>query len=531
MTGKLIFATGAATLAIFGPLASSGGAEPAGAMQTRAVSAALSPGDGAARCRGLVGRQMAGATIDKADYILAGSALPPFKHQNSPEFCRVHARMTPVEGSEIKVQLWLPSNWNGKLVGFGGGGFEGGLGAAAISLREPVGKGYAAVVTNAGHDPASEPKWALRQPEKIADFGHRANHLGAMFGKSLSAEYYGAAVKRAFFQGCSNGGRDALMLAQRHPGDYDAIVAGAPANDFTGLMVSFAHIGRLARTTPGSDTLSPKLKLVHEAAIAKCDGLDGLKDGLIERPTSCRFDPAVLECKGAATASCLSKAEVGTVKAIYRGTYDGKGHEIMPGLPVGSEYEWAAWLTGSKAAGPGMATSLMRYMVYSDPAWPEESFDLDREFGAVRLQPGPAIDAVDPDLRPFFARGGKLLIYHGWDDAAIPAGNSLRYHAAVRRAVGRSADSHMRLFMLPGVAHCSGGHGPDTIDYLGTLDRWAETGVAPERLIATKFDNPIQVMAGQPANIVRSRPACAWPKRARYNGSGATDDAASYICR
>ncbi len=145
----------------------------------------------------------------------------------------------------------------------------------------------------------------------------------------------------------------------------------------------------------------------------------------------------------------------------------------MPGLPVGSEYEWAAWLTGSKAAGPGMATSLMRYMVYSDPAWPEESFDLDREFGAVRRQPGPAIDAVDPDLRPFFARGGKLLIYHGWDDAAIPAGNSLRYHAAVRRAVGRSADTHMRLFMLPGVAHCSGGHGPDTIDYLGALDRWA----------------------------------------------------------
>ncbi len=202
------FRDGGGHAGAFGPLASSGGAEPAGAMQTRAVSAALSPDDGAARCRGLVGRQMAGATIDKADYILAGSALPPFKHQNSPELCRVHARMTPVEGLGNQGAALASFELERQASSvFGGGGSEGGLGAAAISRREPVGKGYAAVVTNAGHDPASEPKWALRQRAKIADFPAIGRiHLGAMFGKSLSAEYYGAAVKRAFFQGCSMAG-------------------------------------------------------------------------------------------------------------------------------------------------------------------------------------------------------------------------------------------------------------------------------------------------------------------------------------
>ncbi len=321
------------------------------------------------------------------------------------------------------------------------------------------------------------------------------------------------------------------MLAQRYPADYDAIVAGAPANDFTGLMASFARIGRLARATPVADTLGPKLKLVHEAAMAKCDGLDGLKDGLIDRPTACRFDPAVLQCKGADGASCLSKAEVGTVKAIYRGAYDRQGREIMPGLPVGSEYEWEAWLTGPKAAGPGMANDLMRYMVYSDPAWSPEGFDLDRDFAAARREPGQAIDAVDPDLRPFFGRGGKLLMYHGWDDAAIPAGNSLRYHAAVQRTVGRSARDDMRLFMLPGVAHCASGHGPDSVDYLGALDRWAESGTAPEQLTAQKYDNLFKVMAGHPGNVVRSRLVCALPKKAKYKGSGSVDDAASFTCR
>ncbi len=531
MTGKIYLAMGAATLALFGPVSDKGGPSLAEAMQPSAEPASLSSAQGATRCNGFVGKQVAGATVDKTEFIAAGSALPPFGSKNVPEFCRVHARIAPVDGSEIKLQVWLPTNWNGKFVGFGGAGFEGGLAFSAVSLKGPVGKGYAAVVTNAGHDPTFVPTWALGQPEKIVDFGHRANHLGAIFGKALSADYYGTAVKRAFFQGCSNGGRDALMLAQRYPDDYDAIVAGAPANDFTGLMASFARIGRLARATPVADTLGPKLKLVHEAAIAKCDGLDGLRDGLIDRPAACRFDPAVLQCKGAAGASCLSKSEVGTVKAIYRGTYDRQGREIMPGLPVGSEYEWEAWLTGAKAGGPGMATNLMRYMVYSDPAWSPENFDLDRDFAASRRFPGQAIDAVNPDLRPFFGRGGKLLMYHGWDDAAIPAGNSLRYHAAVQRSVGRRAEEHVRLFMLPGVAHCDGGHGPDTIDYLEALDRWAGSGTAPEALVAIKYDNPVALKTGQPAHVVRSRLACAWPKKAKYKGSGSIDDAANFTCR
>lgn len=531
MSGKIVLAMGTATLALFGPVSDKVGSNLATAMQPRAAPDSPSSAHEAKRCNSLVGRHVGGATVDKAEYITAGSALPPFGNKNVPEFCRVHARIAPVDGSEIKLQVWLPTKWNGKFVGFGGGGFEGGLAFAAISLKEPVGRGYAAVVTNAGHDPAFVPTWALRQPEKIVDFGYRANHLGAVFGKALSADYYGTSVKKAYFKGCSNGGRDALMLAQRYPDDYDAIIAGAPANDFTGLMASFVRIGRLARATPVADTLGPKLKLVHEAAMAKCDGLDGLKDGLIDRPAACRFDPAVLQCKGVAGPACLSKAEVGTVKAIYRGTYDRQGREIMPGLPVGSEYEWEGWLTGAKAGGPGMATNLMRYMVYSDPAWSPENFDLDRDLAAARRSPGPVIDAVNADLRPFFGRGGKLLMYHGWDDAAIPAGNSLRYHAAVRRAVGRRAEEHVRLFMLPGVAHCDGGHGPDTIDYLESLDQWVVSGTAPDALVASKYDNPVALKTGQPANVVRSRLACAWPRKATYKGSGSIDDAANFACR
>lgn len=531
MSGKMFLMMGTTAAALFVPLSAEGRGDSPVAVQPVVEQLALTSADGAERCARLVGKQLAGAVIEKTDYVVAGSALPPFSDKNSPEFCRVNARATPVEGSEIKAQVWLPTNWNGKFVGFGGGGFEGGLGPATIILKKPVGRGYAAVVTNAGHDPASAPKWALGQPEKVTDYGHRANHLGAVFGKALAADYYRSAVRRAFFQGCSNGGRDALMLAQRYPGDYDAIVAGAPANDFTGLMASFARIGRLARATPVADTLGPKLKLVHEAALAKCDRLDGSTDGLIRRPPVCRFDPAVLQCKGTVGASCLSHAEVDTVKAIYRGTYDQRGREIMPGLPVGSEYEWEAWLTGPKAAGPGMATDLMRYMVYNDPEWSPERFDLDRDFAAARRQPGQTIDAVDPDLRPFFGRGGKLLMYHGWDDAAIPAGNSLRYHAAVQRAVGRSARDNMRLFMLPGVAHCASGHGPDWVDYLGALDRWAGSGTAPQQLTAEKYDNPLKVMAGHPGNVVRSQLVCAWPKTAKYKGSGPVDDAANFTCR
>lgn len=527
MIAKLLSAAGVASV---GTLAIAASLHVSAAPVMASPQGTASASDSAARCAKLAGKQVAGATVDKADFVTNDTALPPFNDKIGFEFCRVDAHISPVAGSEIKMQIWLPATWNGKFVGVGGGGFEGGYASAPLGLRGPVGNGYAAVATNAGHAPSPEPKWAVGNPEKLADYGHRANHLGAMVGKALVADYYGTPAKRAYFHGCSNGGRDALMLAQRYPGDYDAIAVGAPANDFTGLMASFARISQLARM-PGVDLAAAKMKLVHEAAIGTCDMLDGVKDGLLERPTECRFDPAVLQCKSGEGGSCLSEAEVSVIKAIYRGTHAGDGREIMAGLPVGSEYEWAGWLTTPRSAASGFAAGFFPYMVHQDPSWDIANFDLERDHALARKRLGPVIDAVDPDLRPFLRKGGKLLIYHGWDDAAIPAGNTLRYWQAMQRAVGRRAADQTRLFMLPGVAHCAGGNGPGTVDYIAELDRWSEKGVAPERIVATKPESIYRAMGGLATKSLLSRPVCAWPKTARYRGKGSTDEAENFVCR
>lgn len=486
-----------------------------------------------ARCAQLVGKRIAGATVEKADFVLGGTSLGLFGLKMPADACRVDARISPVAGSEVKMQVWLPTDWNGKFVGVGGGGFEGSYSIAPVVLRRPVSEGYAGVVTNAGHDLnvlSPDPKWALESPEKIVDYGNRANHLGAVVGKALVAEYYGSPAKRTYFHGCSNGGRDALILAQRYPTDYDAIAAGAPANDFTGLATSFVRIGQL-KSMAGVDLSKPKMKLVYDASIKKCDPIDGVSDGLIERPAMCKFDPAVLECKSSERENCLSKAEVRVLRELYRGSYAHNGRQVMPGLPVGSEYEWANWLTGSEAAGLKLGIPFYRYMVYKDPSWDIAKFNIDSDYLFARKQLGPVLDAVDPDLRPFLRKGGKLLMYHGWDDAAIPAGNTLKYHAAMTRATGRLAQDRTRLFMLPGVAHCADGNGPDTINYLAELDRWTESGVAPDRMVATKYDSKVAYMAGLPTKVVRTRPVCAWPKSAHYGGTGSTDDAANFVCR
>ncbi len=495
--------------------------------------AAGEPGEGAfaARCSALEGKSFAGAVVTSAGHVAAGTALPPFQRSFGPGFCRVNAVAKPVAGSEIKFEIWLPDDWNGKFVGIGGGGFEGSYAQANLALRRPVAARYAAVVTDAGHNVSPAPKWALGQPERIADFGHRANHLGALFGKAVVADYFGKQASRSIFHGCSNGGRDALMLAQRYPADYDAIAVGAPANDFSGLMASFARLRQMTQAT-ASPNFADKLKLVRAAAMAKCDRLDGAADGIIGNPASCRFDPATLACKaGASGEGCLTAPEAAAVKAVYSPVRLDSGALVMPGLPPGSEYQWEGWLLGKTAAGPGMATNFYRYFVHNDPEWDPARFNLDSDWRAGRASVSSAIDALDPDISPFLKRGGKLLLYHGWDDAAIPAGNTLRYDAAMRRAVGPKLAASTRLFMLPGMAHCAGGEGPDTVDFIGEVDRWAESGKAPDRLVATQFDNPLAAWIGEPATPVRTRPACAWPKTARYAGKGPVGEAASWVCR
>ena len=481
--------------------------------------------DDSGRCARLVGRQLSGSTIDKAQFVAGGSALPPIMVKNGPEFCRVSAHISPAKGSDIKIEIWLPSKWNGKFFGFGGAGFDGSYSIANLVLRRPVGEGYAAIVTNAGHDVGPAPKWALGQPQKIIDYGHRANHLGAVVAKAVISDFYGTPATHGYFHGCSNGGRDALMLAQRYPEDYDAIAVGAPANSFTARLAAFSQMGLDFNTSAGK-SLIPKLKLLNDAAIAKCDALDGVKDGVIERPNMCPFDPAELQCKSGTTTTCLSKAEVGLAKSMYRGTVGRGGKLIMSGFAVGSERKWTP-----PPANENMGTALYRYMVYDNPNWSPDSFVLDRDYAAARKKMGAVLDATDPNLRPFLRRGGKLLIYHGWNDTAIPPGNSLRYYNEVRKTVGTKYARNVRLFMLPGVEHCGDGTGPDQVDFVSALDVWSKSGAAPDRLIATKHDNKIAFWSQLPTKALRTRPLCAWPKAASYKGTGSTDDASNFECR
>lgn len=477
------------------------------------------------RCTSLKGRQLGGATIEKAKFVTRNSMLLPVPLLNSPEFCRVTARIAPVQGSQITVELWLPSRWNQKLVGLGGAGFEGALSITNILMRRPVSDGYAAVATDAGHDVDKLPKWALGHPEKIVDFGYRANHLGAVIGKAVVAEFYGAPAKRAYFWGCSNGGRDALMLAQRYPQDFDAIAVGAPANNFTARMAAFSQT-RLDFNGDAGKGLSSKLELLNAAAIATCDGLDGVTDGLIERPDACQFDPAQLQCKSGDSKSCLTRAEVALARSVYRGTIGRDGKQIMSGFPVGSELGW-------KPPKPdqNMGTSFYRYMVFNNADWSPDTFMLDRDLATARKKLSHVVDATDPDLSPFLGRGGKLLMYHGWDDPAIPLGDTLAYYEAVRKTVGAQNAKNAQLFLLPGVEHCGQGKGPDEFDFFAQLDRWTQSGSAPERFTVTKHDNRVAFYAQLPTKALRTRPACAWPKAAHYKGAGSIDDANNFECR
>lgn len=475
------------------------------------------------RCVALQGRRFADAHVVKAEILVAGGAGPAARQ----DVCRVRARLIPVPGSKIEMDVWLPANWNGKMLGLGGGGFNGGLFSAARKGLDPVNRGYAVLATDAGHDFEIRATWALNRPERIVDFGHRANRLGALAAKSIIASHYGTHVRRAYFQGCSNGGRDALMLAQRSPGVYDGIIAGAPANDWTGLFAIFMRNEQVTRLSPGVDSLGPKLGLVREAVMKHCDAMDGVRDRLISNPAICRFDPAVLACKPGQPSTCLAPAETAAVRTIYRGTYLKSGAQVMPGFPPGSEYEWPAWFTSPAGGGAALGPDFYRFMVFNDPEWSVSRFQLDRDLAVSRQRVGATLDATDPDLRRFIRRGGRLLMYHGWDDAAIPAGNSIRYFDATRRMLGRSAN-RVQLFMVPGLAHCSGGVGPNRFDALGALDKWAERGVTPDRIIAsTEGGAEPQPVAGK----IRTRPICAWPKTPYYRGNGAMDDERSFVCR
>ncbi|MFC4312035.1 DUF6351 family protein [Steroidobacter flavus] len=507
----------------------------AAALLVGAVSALqAAPSASADRCVQLKGKQLGGALIEDAQRIAKTEPLGADFSGPVPapvDVCRVRAAISPVPDSNIKIEVWLPDAWNGKMVATGGGGMNGGLRNSDKEHSAAIARGYAGVIDDVGHDSASPAgKWGYQQPERIVDFGHRGNHVAAVLGKAVIAEYYGKPAQRSYFQGCSGGGREALMLAQRYPADYDGIVAGAPAADFTGLMTSGFWNSQRVYRLPESASLPPKAKLLRAAVERKCDKLDGVKDGVINDPLTCKFDPAELQCKsGQDQASCLTSAEVNVAREVYRGPRTASGSKILSGAAVGSEAGWEPMLVAKGVVANLLPIPFFQWIVTQDPNFTPQSFELERDYALAKSRLGALIDATNPDLSGFTQHGGKLLMYHGWEDGLIPAGATLDYYAAVRSRMGDAVDGNLRLFMMPGVSHCAGGPGPTVFDKLDILDRWVDGGVAPERIVVSKYENETSMNTGS-GKLLRTRPVCAWPKIAQYKGSGSTDDAANFSC-
>jgi feruloyl esterase len=479
----------------------------------------------AANCEGLSSLALPDTTITLAAAVARGAFVPPGRSSDAfkslPTFCRVAATLKPTSDSDIKVEIWMPvSEWNGKFLGVGNGGWAGSISYG--SMGEALANGYAAASTNTGHEGTiGDASFASGHPEKLIDFGYRAIHEMTVRAKAIIAAYYGNTAKRSYFSGCSTGGRQALMEAQRFPADFDGVIAGAPANNTTHLVAQSVWIAQAVHKDEASYIPPTKYPLIHDAVLEACDALDGVKDRVLENPRRCKFDPKVLECKGADGPRCLTVPQVEAARKIYSpATNPRTGKQIYPGLEPGSELGWA------DKAGPEpspVATAHFRYVVLQDPKWDYKTFNFDSDVALADRIEGPIVNATDPNLKAFFRHSGKLLQYHGWSDPLISPQNSINYYESVVDTVGGASkvNESYRLFMVPGMEHCEGGDGPDHFDMLSALERWVEKEKAPDSIIATHFTS---------GRADRTRPLCAYPEVAVYNGTGSTDAAANFSC-
>lgn len=500
-------------------------------MQLTTIFLCIAVPVAAASCDSLARLKLPQTTISSVRLVTGGSFAPPGQQdpiRALPDFCRVQASIQPSPDSNIGIEVWLPvSRWNGKFQGIGNGGFAGSINYGATGLALALRRGYATAATDTGHSGGvTDASWALRHPEKVIDYGHRAIHLMTQRAKSLIHEFYGETPRYSYFASCSNGGRQGLMEAQRYPADYDGIIAGAPANDFTHLFIGFVWNAQALAKTP---IRSEKLSAIESAVLELCDGLDGLQDGIIDDPDKCRFDPAKV----------LAADEASTLKAIYSGPRTSDGRLVFPGFPPGGETGpggWNRWITGPEAMQRAFASQFLRNMAFANPAYDYMNFNIDRDLSDLNRKLAPVLNATSPDLQPFRNRGGKLILFHGSNDPAIPAQSTIDYYEQVHRTMTpEAADSFVRLYMAPGVQHCGGGLGPNSFGAIGedvasmftALEQWVETGKRPGPISATKF-----AVDGNPASgIARTRPLCPYPQIAIYKGTGSIDDAASFACK
>lgn len=469
----------------------------------------------AENCTDLTKGSTAMTTITLAAKVEAGNFVPVGGREIAglPAFCRVAATLKPTPDSEIHIEVWLPSDWNGKLMAAGSGGWGGSIGYGGMA--EALRRGYATAATDDGHTGGSA-SFVVGHPEKLIDFAYRAEHEMTVEAKRLIEVFYGRAPKFSYWNGCSGGGREGLLQAARYPDEFDGIIAGDPANIRRNAWALW--VASETFKNPETSIPSAKYRTIHNFVMNACDAADGLKDGLIEEPESCKPDFAKLECKGADGAECLTAAQVKAVNAIVSPATGASGKVWFPRLEPGAELQW-----GRLAGGPEPASLFLdefRYVVYANPRWDWRSFELDRDAAKAHAV-DKDVDEMNPHLEAFVQRGGKLLLYHGWADQQVAPMSSVEFYEDAVKDSGDPKGEWIRLFMAPGMGHCGGGEGPDSFDKIGALEEWVERGKAPEEIVAEHRSD---------GKVDRRRPLCAYPMVARYNGTGDVNDAASFHC-
>lgn len=513
--------------------------------------AIASPG-WAASCEDLAGLKLPGTVIKSAEAVPAGgfAALGALKRSDLPPFCRVIASVRAAPDSDIGVEVWLPqTGWTGVFHGNGNGGFAGMLAAGYAGMEAGLLRGYATAVTDTGTAPANplDGDALIGHPRKWWDWGRLSTHVMTVTGKAIAEAFYGQPAKRAYYTGCSTGGQQGLIEALYYPEDYDGVLVGAPVINRTWGHAAVLWDGLAANLKLSHKLSDAKLTLLNKAVLSACAGLgNGLAgDPFLADPLACSFDPTVLTCQGPDAKTCLTPAEVQTARAFYSGPTDRTGRPAYYG-----------WLRGSEAPGR-FGWNFLQALPNGQPpfdslfkwvfgaAWDWRGFDFDRDMPKVDAALGPLVnDATAGDIGAFRARGGKLIIYHGWADTLVAPGQSVAFYDRIARSSGgtQKAQSFARLFMAPGVMHCGAGPGPDGFnaangaapppasdrpddDLFSALAQWVENGAAPDKVIATRY------VDGVPAKgVTMQRPLCAYPARAWYRGAGDVKDAASFVC-
>ena len=455
--------------------------------------------------------------------------------ETQPRHCLVDGH-TSTPGNEVNFRLGLPEQWNGKYYFVGVGGLGGTIGRLDAGLA----KGYASASTDTGHQ-TDDPTWGSNHAKEI-DYGHRGTHVTAVAGKELTASFYGRAPQHAYFNGCSNGGRQALMEVQRYPSDFDGIIGGDPATG-TPMQAGRALVFQKLLASPESYVPIEKIEMLSAATVAACDAADGLKDGLVSAPERCDFKPESLKCTAGDAANCLTPRQLEVVKQVYDGARLPNGQVYSYGFPFGHEggtSGWRAWIIGNEPpvvqpdgtlmfksrlpSGFNLSEQNFRFLAVEDddPEFTWRTFKLDRDLPRMASMT-EILSPHDADLRPYKNRGGKLILYHGLADPAISAYGTVDYYNRVQKIVGgrNAIESFAALYLVPGMHHCSGGPGPNQFEMLTTLENWVERGTQPGAVTATHSTD---------GKVDRTRPLCVFPKVAIYTGSGSIDDAANFRC-